>query len=115
VTITPDAIDNVRQLYINHNHPVFDLVPASLGNFIEFCYDNLGRPPIHRSSMWTIYSQLLGLLQQSQGMPAVLVGLDNGVAPAGDNEDLPLIEGLQNLHEKEGYFGGVANGLGLRK
>ncbi|KAG6372780.1 hypothetical protein JVT61DRAFT_7179 [Boletus reticuloceps] len=113
VTITPDAIDHVRQLYINPNHPVFDLVPASLGNFIEFCYDNLGCPPIHHSSIWMIYGRLLDLLQQCQGMPAILVELDNCVA--GNNEDLPLIEGLEDLHEKEGYFGGVANGLGLQQ
>ncbi|KAF8422295.1 hypothetical protein L210DRAFT_990031 [Boletus edulis BED1] len=34
---------------------------------------------------------------------------------AGNNEDLPLIEGLEDLHEKEGYFGGIANGLGLQQ
>jgi hypothetical protein len=105
------VVEHVRSLLIEFNNPVFDLVPAPLGNFINCCYDELGRPPVKRASIWHIYLQLLDLMRQCQGVGEVLQ--ETNIGTAGD--DLPLIQGLQDLLEELGYLGGVANGMGLRK
>ncbi|KAI6005574.1 hypothetical protein EDD15DRAFT_2384304 [Pisolithus albus] len=91
VMVAPGAIDYIEQLYITQNHVVFDLVPASLNNLINSCYDQLGCPPVGRSSVWTVYYE--------------------NMAP---DTEVDLLPGLHDLHETDGYLGGVANGLGLQ-
>jgi hypothetical protein len=114
VTVSQDAVNHVRDLYINSNHRVFDLLPASLNTVIELCYDQLGRPPVAWASIWGIYLELLDLIRQYQDMADILNEHENGNA-AGIDDDLPLLQGLQDLHERTGYLGGVGNGMGLRK
>ncbi|KAF8435306.1 hypothetical protein L210DRAFT_3613594 [Boletus edulis BED1] len=63
VMVSCEALDHVRRLYINDNHPVFDLVPPSLDYFISQCYDELGRPVVERDSIWYIYCTLLDLMK----------------------------------------------------
>ncbi|KAG1754162.1 hypothetical protein EDB19DRAFT_1902323 [Suillus lakei] len=50
VTVKQDDIDYVRRLYVDPDHPVFDLVPRPLNDFIQGCYEDLGRPPITRQA-----------------------------------------------------------------
>ncbi|KAF8424001.1 hypothetical protein L210DRAFT_3422234 [Boletus edulis BED1] len=112
VTVSQEALDHVHHLYINDNHPVFDLVPPNLSCFIASCYDELGRPVVERGSIWSIYCALLDLVRLRNGLHPILVAI--GDQPEND-EELSLIPGLEDLHEVEGYLGGVGNGLGLRE
>ncbi|KAI6001834.1 hypothetical protein EDD15DRAFT_2192588 [Pisolithus albus] len=112
IMVTPAAIEQVRQLYVNSNHVVFDLVPPSLNAFIEACYLQLGRPSVGRTSAWQIYSDILGLMQRCSDVPAILMTIEDRVTE--HVEEVNLLPGLNDLHETEGYMGGVANGLGLQ-
>lgn len=119
VPISQDAINHIRNLYINPTHEVFDLLPAALEVLVEQCYDQLGRPPVERETVWGIYLELLELVRSCQDVGVVLVEIENGttepqlqVPQAPDNEDIALLQGLQDLYERTGYLGGVANGMG---
>ncbi|KAG2110404.1 uncharacterized protein F5147DRAFT_797184 [Suillus discolor] len=57
ITVERAAIDHIRGVYINSSHPVFDLVPPNLGNYIQMCYEQMGCP--------TVYHDLLNKLQHS--------------------------------------------------
>lgn len=105
------AIDHVSQLYIKPDHVVFDLVPPAFGAFIERCYQQLGCPSVSRISAWAIYCGLVDLIRQCEGISMVLDAIEGYNIP---DDELPLIPGL-HLHEIDGYMGGVAYGLGLRK
>ncbi|KIK91878.1 hypothetical protein PAXRUDRAFT_13542 [Paxillus rubicundulus Ve08.2h10] len=94
VMVTPAAIDHVHELYINPTHTVFDLLPSSLGMFIELCYDQLGRPSVNRHSVWTIYLDLLGLLRRCAEISPILKAADPHVTI---DDELPLLPGLQEL------------------
>ncbi|KAI5981278.1 hypothetical protein EDD15DRAFT_2379814 [Pisolithus albus] len=91
VMVAPGAIDYIEQLYVTQNHIIFDLVPASLNNLINLCYDQLGRPPVGCSSMWTVYCE--------------------NMVP---DTEVDLLLGLCDLHETDGYLGGVANSLACK-
>lgn len=111
--VSPTAIDHVRQLYIKHDHIVFDLVPPAFSTFIEQCYNQLGRPSVNRKSAWIVYGALLDLVRQCDGIPDVLIATEEH--NVSEDDELPLMLGLRDLHEADGYMGGVAYGLGLRK
>jgi len=53
------AIDHVHSLYINQAHPVFNIVPPTLGGYFTSCYEQLGHPAITRESVWDVYLQML--------------------------------------------------------
>ena len=106
------TINHVRQLYIKHDHIVFDLVPPALTTFLEQCYHQLGRPSVGRKSAWMVYRALLDLVRQCDGIPRVLMTIEEHNV---QDDELPLVPGLRDLHEADGYMGGVAYGLGLRK
>ncbi|KAG0709267.1 hypothetical protein DFH29DRAFT_1065192 [Suillus ampliporus] len=116
VTVKQDAIDFVRNLYVNPDHPVFDLVPQPLNDFIQCCYDDLHRPPVTRQSVWTIYLDLFHSIRHSEQLPAVVGSLAD-VADL-DEEPLPLLENQRDLFFHEDidgayYMGGIHGGLGL--
>ncbi|KAI6011252.1 hypothetical protein BKA83DRAFT_4502818 [Pisolithus microcarpus] len=112
VMVSPAAIEQVQQLYIVPNHAVFDLIPPSLNVYMEACYLQLGRPSVTRASVWTIYRAILDMMRQCENVPAILSTTEDHVSV--DVEEFDLLPGLRNLHETEGYMGGVANGLGLQ-
>ncbi|KIK91546.1 hypothetical protein PAXRUDRAFT_149260 [Paxillus rubicundulus Ve08.2h10] len=116
VMVSLEAMVQVRQVYINPAHPVFDLLPPALGTFIDECYAYLGRPSVSRNSAWAIYCNLLGMLCQRAEIPRIMEVMD---VDAADEAELPLLEGLEELpfDETNGgyYMGGVGNGLGLRE
>lgn len=98
------------------DHPVFDLVPQPLNNFIGRCYDDLGRPPVIRQSVWTIYLDLLHSIQLFEQLPAAIrsltdaTDLDEGALPLLDNQrDLFFHEDIDGAY----YMGGVHGGQGL--
>lgn len=106
-------IHHIRQVYINPDHQVFDLIPLQLGIFIQKCYNDLGNPTVERTTIWCIYLDLLELLQQCADLPPVLVAMDPDAEQ--NNDSIPLLGGLQDLLESDYYMGGVGNGTGLRK
>ncbi|KAG6371947.1 hypothetical protein JVT61DRAFT_8961 [Boletus reticuloceps] len=118
VAVEQTTVDTARSVYINADHPVFDLVPPSLGAFIENCYNKLGRPPVDRSSVWTVYLTLLRTLQDHdhdiiQGVLTAAIDAENLNAARG--EELPLMAGLDDLPANaDGYMGGVGGGTGLQ-
>ncbi|KAG1717935.1 hypothetical protein EDB19DRAFT_1899669 [Suillus lakei] len=115
VSIDREGIDYVRNFYINVSNPVFDLVPPMLGDFIEHCYDTMGRPAVTRSSVWNVYRNVLSAVQLAENPHRNLLLTENEDAPTGA---LPLIGGHADLpfnEEPDGmyYMGGVRGGLGL--
>ncbi|KAL4065801.1 hypothetical protein V8B97DRAFT_2025589 [Scleroderma yunnanense] len=113
IMVSPGAIECMQQLYIDMNHIVFDLVQPSLNLFIEECYIQLGHPFVEYASAWTVYCNILDLMQHHEGIPAILTVVKDYITV--NEEELVLLPGLHDLHEMEGYMGGVANGLGLHK
>ncbi|KAI6009124.1 hypothetical protein EDC04DRAFT_2581747 [Pisolithus marmoratus] len=113
VMVSPAAIEQVQQLYVVPNHAVFDLIPPSLNMYMEECYVQLGCPSISHTSAWTVYRAILGMMQQCENVPAILSTTDDHISV--DVKEFDLLLGLHDLHEMEGYMGGVANGLGLHE
>ncbi|KAG2033711.1 hypothetical protein BDR03DRAFT_871518, partial [Suillus americanus] len=112
IILKPGAIDHVHNTYIDPNHAVFELVPPEFGNFIQCCYDELGRPLVNCQSAWTVYLDLHHIISQLyEQLPQIVVADE-------DNDPLPLLENHQDLpfHEDEDgtyYMGGVGRGLGF--
>ncbi|KAG1778331.1 hypothetical protein EV702DRAFT_1220104 [Suillus placidus] len=109
ITVECEALDHVRNLYINPSHVVFDLVPQSFGKLIQRCYEELGRPSVTRQSVWDVYLHLLDVLQVNEEIPSAIEDVE---------EDLPLLENHQDLPYREEsngtyYMGRVGGGLGL--
>ncbi|KIK77025.1 hypothetical protein PAXRUDRAFT_168071 [Paxillus rubicundulus Ve08.2h10] len=113
VMVNQGAINHVCQLYINPNHAVFKLVSPPLSAFLELCYNELGRPPVERETIWMIYHSTLELIRQCEEVSAILVAIDAN--DTVENGEMPLLEGLHNLPETDYYMGGVGNGMGLRE
>ncbi|KAG1906483.1 uncharacterized protein F5891DRAFT_1181894 [Suillus fuscotomentosus] len=97
VVIDCDGVDRIRNQYINPSHSVFDIIPPTLGKFMQF------------------YRNLLSVLQLADNIPPTSL-----LNETETNEDdvLPLIEGCLDLpfcDEPNGpyYMGGVGGGLGL--
>ena len=84
VTVNQTSIDHIHSMYINADHPVVDLVPPSLGTLIENCYNELGRPNVDRSSVWTVYLALLHALQDHDH--AVIQGVLSTIDPYEYNQ-----------------------------
>ncbi|KIK83844.1 hypothetical protein PAXRUDRAFT_14577 [Paxillus rubicundulus Ve08.2h10] len=110
--VSPQSIEHICKLYIKPNHPIFDLLPTCLSNSIKSCYNHLGCPSVECSSIWTVYLALLDIMQQSGEVATFLKTV--GDCDIGQNEELPLLPGLHNLHEPDNYMSGVTNGLGLQ-
>src|SRR6267154_5588158 len=70
---------------------VFDIVPPTLGNFIQHCYDQMGCPEVTCSSVWTVYRNLLSVLKLADNMPPMLL-LDET-----EINEMSLLEGYSNL------------------
>lgn len=117
VSIDREGIDYVRNVYIDASNPVFDLVPPMLGNFIEHCYDAMGRPAVTRSSVWTVYRNVLSAVQLAENPHPnlLLTRTENEGAATGaltlisGHADLPFNEEPDDMY----YMGGVRGGLGL--
>ncbi|KAG1906762.1 uncharacterized protein F5891DRAFT_1182176 [Suillus fuscotomentosus] len=86
-----------------------------LCDFIQHCYGTMGHPPVTRSSVWTVYRNILSAVQIAENPHPDLL-------PVGDKDDatggLPLIGGHADLPFDEEpdsmyYMGGVRAGLGL--
>jgi hypothetical protein len=112
ITVEHEALDHVRDLYINSSHVVFDLVPQPLGTLIQRCYEELGCPSVTRQSAWDVYRGLLDMLQVNEEIPSAISAFEDV------DEDLPLLENQQDLPYREEsngtyYMGGVGGGLGL--
>ncbi|KAG2357937.1 hypothetical protein BDR07DRAFT_1490064 [Suillus spraguei] len=99
VSIDREGIDYVRNVYIDASNPVFDLVPPMLGNFIEHCYDAMGRPALAENP----HPNLLLTRTENEGAATGALTLISGHA------DLPFNEEPDDMY----YMGGVRGGLGL--
>ncbi|KAG2099438.1 hypothetical protein BD769DRAFT_1394137 [Suillus cothurnatus] len=107
IKVEHEALDHVRELYIDPSHVVFDLVPQPF---------KLGRPLVTRDSAWDVYLRLLAIVNVNDEMiPRHIELLDEAEE---ELTALPLIENLQELpYSEDGnggyYMGGVGGGLGL--
>lgn len=113
ITIDHDGVNRVREHYIKSAHPVFDIVPPTLGDFIQQCYGQMGSPEVTRLTVWTVYRDLLFALQLADNISPTL-----SLNEADEDDALPLLEGCTDLpfcDEPNGpyYMGGVGGGLGL--
>ncbi|KAG2090556.1 hypothetical protein BD769DRAFT_1679595 [Suillus cothurnatus] len=115
IILEPGAIDHVRNLYIDPNHAVFELVPQDFGGFMQQCYNELGCPVVDRQTAWDVYLNLYRIVSQlyEQLPPPVVLSdddLDDDFLPLLENhEDLPFHDGNDEAY----YMGGVGGGLGL--
>ncbi|KAG1764120.1 hypothetical protein EDD22DRAFT_979130 [Suillus occidentalis] len=115
IILEPGAIDHVRNLYIDPNHAVFELVPRDFGDFLQQCYDELGRPIVDRRSAWDVYLNLYHIVSRLyEQLPPPVVPSDDDL----DDDFLPLLENHEDLpfHDRNDgafYMGGVGGGLGL--
>ncbi|KAG2080493.1 hypothetical protein BD769DRAFT_1684951 [Suillus cothurnatus] len=108
VIVDQDSIDHVRHMYVKPNHPVFDLVPQPLDQYIQHRYDDLGQPPVNRQSAWRVYLDILHSIQIATQLPPLINVLI-------DEDPLPLLEHQRELlcANDAHYMGGVRGGLGL--
>ncbi|KAI6156702.1 hypothetical protein BKA82DRAFT_4009262 [Pisolithus tinctorius] len=113
VMVDPKTIEDVQQLYIKADHPVFNLVPHVLNAFIDKCYIQLGSLSVQHNTIWVIYLDLLSLLWQQPDIIPVIKGATSDNEE--QNDDVPLIDGLQDLIKNDQYMGGLGNGMGLCK
>ncbi|KAG2131698.1 uncharacterized protein EDB93DRAFT_1255389 [Suillus bovinus] len=116
VAVKQDAIDHVRNIYVNPDHPVFDLVPKLLNDLIQDCYDDLGCPPVTCQSVWTIYLDLYHSIQHSAQIPAIVDSLTD--VTDSDEEHFPLLENQKDLFfhgdtDRAYYMGGIHGRHGL--
>ncbi|KAG2030550.1 hypothetical protein BDR03DRAFT_1016990 [Suillus americanus] len=114
--IKQEALDHVRDLYIDPSHIIFDLIPQPFSKFMEHCYTKIGRPLVTQQTAWDVYLGLLATVQANDEMiPCHIELLDE---TEEELTALPLIDNLQELpyHEDDNgayYMGGVGGGLGL--
>ncbi|KAG1718698.1 hypothetical protein EDB19DRAFT_1837675 [Suillus lakei] len=116
IKVEHEALDHVRDLYIDPSHIVFDLVPRPFSKFMEHCYTELGCPVVTRQTVWDVYLCLLAIVQASKEMIPHHIELYD--EPEEDLIALPLLENYQDLPDHEDgnggyYMGGVGGGLGL--
>ena len=111
VMVTQEAIEHVHKVYIMPDHVVFDLVPPALNTFIQECYVQLGSPAVQRRTVWTIYTDILTILQNCNNIAPWVAAESHDKVP----DELPLMDGLRDLPQNNYYMGGVGNGLGLRE
>ena len=123
VTVDPAGIRFVRDKYIPPNDPVFELVPSSFSIMVNRFYDDLGRPPITRTTIWDVYNDLLSMFRQLKNIPYIpewemAVSLARAERPedaVARNFDLfPDLEELRD-GDNGNYLGSVNGGLGLGK
>ncbi|KAG1763416.1 hypothetical protein EV702DRAFT_982891 [Suillus placidus] len=116
IKVEHEALDHVRELYIDPSHVVFDLVSQPFSEFMEHCYTELGRPLVTRETAWDVYLRLIATVNDNDEM------IPHHIELLDETEDelttLPLIENLQELpYSEDGngayYMGGVGGGLGL--
>ncbi|KAG2739204.1 hypothetical protein P692DRAFT_20757479, partial [Suillus brevipes Sb2] len=116
IKVEREALDHVRDIYIDSSHIVFDLVPKPFAEFMEHCYTELGRPLVKRETVWDVYLHLLDMVQVNDEMiPPHIELLDEAEE---DSTALPLLESHRDLPDREDgsgayYMGGVGGGLGL--
>jgi hypothetical protein len=99
---------------------VFELVPPEFDVLAGEFYAQMNQPPIMRTNVWNIYLELLGCfehldnLHRSSAHIDVVWGYCLDLADSncsGDN--IELLPEFSPLQERDGYRGGVNNGLGL--
>lgn len=109
--VTQEAIKHVRKVYIMPDHVVFDLIPPALNTFIQGCYVQLGSPAVQCRTVWTIYADILSILQNCNNITPWVVAVSHDEVP----DELPLMDGLHDLPQNNYYMGSIGNGLGLHE
>jgi hypothetical protein len=66
VTPSEEGIQQVRQLYANPLHPVFEFVPPLFDNTMRLFMDSLGSPVINRGSFWPTFVELLRMVRDAE-------------------------------------------------
>ncbi|KAG1796073.1 uncharacterized protein HD556DRAFT_1234916, partial [Suillus plorans] len=101
IVLEPGTIDHVRNLYVDLNHAVFELVPRDFGDFLHQCYDELGRPIVDCRSAWNVYLDLHQITSRLyEQLPPMVLPDDNL-----DDDFLPLLEDHQDLPFHNGNDG----------
>ena len=110
------AMTHVRQLYIDPDHVVFDLVPGPLNAHLKECYNELGHPAVTHQTVWAVYLDLLHIVQDHAARlpPLPTAAMIEQTDSVGS---LPLLKGQCDLPFNEDgdnyYMGGIGGGLGL--
>ncbi|KAG1742101.1 hypothetical protein EDB19DRAFT_1827762 [Suillus lakei] len=108
IKVECEALDHVRDLYIDPSHIVFNLVPWPFSEFMEHCYTELRCPVVTRQTVWDVYLRLLTIVQASKEMIPHHIELYD--EPEEDLIALPLLENYQDLPDHEDSNGGYYMG-----
>jgi hypothetical protein len=65
VIVPAELFDEIEHIYAPPDHPVFQLVPPPLGDWLNILYEELGQPVVTSDTFWDIYLQLLGRFNNS--------------------------------------------------
>ena len=121
--ISDALLDELQQRWAPPAHEVFKLVPNEFVDHVQLLYLNLGEPQVSFDSFWNIYYHLIQLLHDQLQDLAFQDVLDwhSGASSQHDQEEIPLIPRLQDLHlgshntemsmENQGFHDGVGQEL----
>jgi hypothetical protein len=99
VNPSEEQIQQVRQLYANPLHPVFEFVPPLFDNAMRLFMASLGSPIINRDSFWPTFVELLRMVRDAayeEVWAAVMVQMELAERMAED---------AGGLDEARGEFG----------
>ena len=103
----------MEEKWAPHDLPIFDLVPPAFENQITMFYEALGCPAVSSKSFWDVYSALLSAFHNLGENLQISESLK--MADSGDEDHVPLLEGLKELRYGDGgvgdlgyiYYGGL--------
>ncbi|KIM38531.1 hypothetical protein M413DRAFT_20009 [Hebeloma cylindrosporum] len=122
ITVEPEAIQYVRELFAPPSDPTFELVPAAFALYADMFYKGLGSPEISWDTAWDIYQDMLFQFEQMDAIEDIVEEWETQVNLMDEDPPaMPLIEGQRDLLggedviDEDGsyYMGGVNNGQGL--
>ncbi|KAK7027184.1 hypothetical protein R3P38DRAFT_3315470 [Favolaschia claudopus] len=127
VTLDPNSIPDVRNLYAPPDHEVFELVPKDFGELAAHSYAEIDSPPISRSNVWEVYNALLSRFEHLDNLDRIPADIEAcwgyalTIAREDHEDDIALLPNLTPLangpdiirEDGSFYLGGVNNGHGL--
>ncbi|KAH8100012.1 hypothetical protein BXZ70DRAFT_907606 [Cristinia sonorae] len=93
--IVPDNLfDEMIHDWAPPDHPVFELVPATMERIIVAHYEAMGRPQVSHRSFWGIFQELLMDVERQVANSSELT-MSVATAPQSERQ---LVDGPQDLH-----------------
>ncbi|KAK7001212.1 hypothetical protein R3P38DRAFT_2796230 [Favolaschia claudopus] len=103
VTLDPNSIPDVRNLYAPPDHEVFELVPKDFGELAAHSYAEIDSPPISRSNVWEVYNALLSRFEHLDNLDRIPADIEAcwgyalTIAREDHEDDIALLPNLTPL------------------